>query len=315
MPAVLIPALPPANSYLRVATPATSPVGPPERAALLLQPTEEAARYLVRSERSEFLAGQVRRTGLEIALEVRVAPHGTNWQLSLRAAPPDLQKPNLTAFDQLAILLSELYAHLDVEAAPTGELLRLLNLPAIRQAWPGIQASLRRSYPPPSDLLDGLVADVTRQLARPEGLWPSLSYNYAYAALLGNFYQQPFATDHTYARPKGFPQFYDGLDLRFRETLRLAPAEAGDPDHVVLHLTGAPDRPAMRLEAIAATIQAVLSSKEPVVAEEIQFAYQATHRLGRHTGLPAAVELTVRCTYRELYRKEYHLTIHSLPSV
>jgi hypothetical protein len=95
-----------------------------------------------------------------------------------------------------------------------------------------------------------LLPDVARQLARPDGLYTSLSYNYAYAALLGDFYRQPFETGRAYTRLRVFPGFYDGLDLHFTETLRLAPAEAADPGRVVLHLAGAAHRPAMQLAAI-----------------------------------------------------------------
>jgi len=71
----------------------------------------------------------------------------------------------------------------------------------------------------------------------------------------------------------------------------------------------------MQVEAIATRIQAALGRPEAVVAAEIRFAYEATHCLVQDTGLPATVELTVSCTYRDCYRKEYHLTIQSAPTL
>lgn len=89
------------------------------------------------------------------------------------------------------------------------------------------QEPLRR-YPAPSELLDQLVAGVNRQLARPAGLWPSLAYDYLYAALPDDFYQQPFETTHQYVGPKVFPQFFEDLDLHFIESRQLAPADGPD---------------------------------------------------------------------------------------
>jgi hypothetical protein len=298
--------------YLRVASGGSSSVQPPM--LLLRQAVPREVRYRVQVERSEFTGGPVRPLSLATTLGLRVLPHAANWQCRLRAGPADLQKPDPTSFDEIALLLSGLYAELVVETAPTGEHLRLLNLPAVRQRWAGIEQALRRRYPAPSEVLAVLLPDVARHLAHPDGLYASLSYNYAYAALLGDFYQQPFAVGRAYTRPRGFPGFYDGLDLHFTETLLLAPADPDHPGRVVLHLVGAAHLPAMRLAAIAARIQEALGHSETVVAEEIIFAYQATHCLAQPTGLPLTVELTVSCTYRDRYHKAYSLTIQATPS-
>jgi len=156
---------------------------------LLRHAVPEEARYTVQVERSEFTGGPIRRTNLTMVLGLRILPYADNWQISLRAEAVELLKPDLTAFDKIALLVNRLYARLELEAAPTGELLRLLNHEEVGQRWPEIEQELRQKYPEPSDVLAALLHDVPQQLAYPDGLWDSLSYTYLYAALLGDFYQ------------------------------------------------------------------------------------------------------------------------------
>lgn len=197
--------------------------------------------------------------------------------------------------------------------APTGGLRRLTNGAAIQQRWSGIGQELRHRYSADSQVVATLLAGVGRQLAAPAGLWPSLPANYLYAALPGDFYQQGFDSEHQYARPKAFPQFFDGQALYFTETLRLAPPEAVASGPTVLHLTGTPDPAAPNLAAIAAAVQAALGPEAAaVLPADLRLAYAATHEFDQRTGLPTAVDLTVSCTYRDLYHKEYSLTIASI---
>lgn len=152
------------------------------------------------------------------------------------------------------------------------------------------------------------MAGVERQLAQPTGLEPSLAYDYLYAALPGNFYQQPFDTAYQYVGVKGFPQFFAGLDLHFTETRRLAPADGSG--QTVLRLAGTIDPVTTDLAAVARHLGAALGCAADPDPAGLQFAYQATHRLLPATGLPTAVDLTVSCTFPAgQYRKEYHLRI------
>ena len=288
------------------------PQSAPHQVLLALQPTKKPATYAVRSEWAEFVAGSTHRTILEKTVSLRVEPHEGRWRLHLRTQPPRLTKGDQTFFDEMGLLLAGLYADLVLEAAPTGALLGLANPGEARARWPQVPAELHRRYPTSSDMLDQLVAGVDRQLARPEGLWPSLAYDYLYAALPGNYYQQPFETNSRYVSRRVFPEFFEGLALHFTETLRLAPAN--DPTQAGLHLSGTIDPVATDLAAVARHIEAALGRPTAVAPAEVGFAYAATHRFGVDTGLPAAVVLTVSCTYQDQYRKEYHLAIEATPS-
>jgi len=266
-------------------------------------------RYAVHSSWAETVGGAARRTRLERTADLHVTAHPAGWQLLLRTTAPRLQKPSLTAFEYLALQLADLYAELVFDAAPTGELRGLSNDTAIRQRWEQVQQTLARKYPADSEVVAALVTGVGRHLARPAGLWPSLPYNYLYAALPGSFYQQPFETNSQYTRPRAFPQFFDGLALHFTETLRLASPD--DLAHVVLALTGPLDPAATNVAAVAARVEAVLGT--PVAPADLRVAYAATHCFDRRTGLPTRAELTVSCAYQDRYHKEYHLLLTAIP--
>lgn len=304
---------PPLRHSVREAVALSHPEPAPRRVLLTLRPTPEPVAYAIRSEWPEFVAGEARRTPLEKTVGLRVRPHEDRWHLGLRTSAPRLGTPDPTFFDEMALLLAELYADLVLEAAPTGQLLSLANQPEVRAAWVRVRQELLRRYPAPSELLNQLVAEVDRQLAQPVGLWPSLAYDYSYAALPGDFYQQPFETTHQYVGPKVFPQFFEGLDLHFVESRRLAPAD--EPNQAALRLTGAIDPVATDLAAVAQRIQTALRLPVAPAPGEVRLAYEATHRFETSTGLPMAVALTVSCTYHDQYRKEYHLAIEADSSV
>lgn len=295
------------SGYLRVAS-QSRPELINHRISLVLRPSLTETWYSVHSGWADFGTGTAGRTRLARTVGLRGVPDGRGWHLALRTQDSRLTKASSTPFDDIAQRLTGLYAELLLEAAPTGELLGLLNAPDIRQHWARIRQELLDHHPAAGELLAGLVADVDRQLAQPEGVWPSLPYNYFYAALLGSFYQQPFEANSRYARPRVFPQFFDGLDLHFTETLRLAP-DQDDPAQALLLLHGVLDPQATAVAAVAERIRVALGSPVPVEPEEVLVAYHATHCLLKSTGLPVAVELTVSCTYRDLYHKEYYLTI------
>jgi len=279
---------------------------------LALHPLPGETCYALHSAWAEAVGGSARRTRFQRLLGLRVAAAGERLHLTLRALAPPVQQPEPTAFEALALPLARLYAELVLAAAPTGEWQGLLNEEAIRQVWATIRGELLATYPASSQVVAELIAGTDQHLASPAGLGLSLPYDYAYAALLGNFYQQPFDTQHHYWQAKEFPNFFDALALHFAETLRLAPAD--DPAQVTLHLGGELDRAATDVAAIAAYVQATLGLPAAIDPAEVQATYQATHTLLRATGLPLAVKLTVRCTYREQYCKEYYLTISPQPA-
>jgi hypothetical protein len=274
---------------------------------LALQPTPEEVSYAVRAEWSEFVAGKRQLIGLEKTVGLRLTQSEAARQLALRTSPPVLHKPDRNSFDELGLRLADLYADLLLALAPTGEPRALVNHAAVRARWAHLRQELTSRYPVPSEVVATLVAGVDRQLVRSAGLAPSLSYDYLYAALPGGFYGQPFATDCQYTRAKTFPQFFDGLDLHFAETLRLADADPSG--QVVLRLRGALDAAATDVAAVAERLRGRLGQQAAVAAADVLFSYEATHAFGPGTGLPAEVRLTVRCTYQDLYCKEYHLVI------
>ena len=291
--------------------PGPRPEVPAYRVALALRPGAEPARYAVQSSWAEAGAGPTRRTRLERAVDLRVAARPGGQLLTLRTTAPRLKQPARTAFDDMALLLADLYAELVFDLAPTGELRGLANGAAIGQQWAHVRQALARQYPTDSEVVAALVAGVSRQLARPAGLWPSLPYDYLYAALPGSFYQQPFETTCRYVRPRVFPQFFDGLALHFTETLRLAAPAAPGP--VELAVTGTIDPVATDVAAVAARIRAALGPGPAVAPEDVRFAYAATHCFARDTDLPTHVRLTVSCAYQEVFYKEYHLVVQALP--
>lgn len=291
-------------------TPVPQPTVFNNQTTLVLRPPLQAVTFAVESSWAETIAGAARRTRLHRTVDVHATAQATGWALTLRTTAPRLKKPALTAFDKIALLLTGLYEELVFDTAATGELRGLANTAAIRARWAQMQPELARQYPAGGHVIEALVAGVRQQLARPAGLWPSLPYNYLYAALPGSFYGQPFESNSQYCRPKVFPQFFDGLALAFTETLRLAQADT--PAQVLLRLTGALAPGPTDLTAVAAHVGAALGPRHSVAPEELRFAYAATHCFVKSTGLPAHVELTVSCAYQDLYHKEYHLVIQSL---
>ncbi|WP_046245618.1 hypothetical protein [Hymenobacter terrenus] len=273
---------------------------------LALRPTTAEIAYTIRSEWAEFVVGDRRLTSLEKTVGLHLTQAETKWQLRLRTSASVLHKADRTSFDEIGLRLADLYADLELALAPTGKLVGLVNHAAIRARWAGLRQELASRYPEPSALVDALVAGVDRQLAHPAGLESSLAYDYLYAALPGSFYAQLFADNCQYTRARTFPQFFDGLALHFIETLRLA--DAGPSGQVVLRLRGTLDAAATDVAAVAEYLRATLGQSAAIAPADVLFSYEATHSFAPGTGLPAEVHLTVRCAYRELYCKEYHLT-------
>ncbi|WP_310394849.1 hypothetical protein [Hymenobacter sp.] len=301
---------PRAGAPLWAAAPHPRPAaGLSHRLTLALRPIPAEARYAVCTEWTEFVAGDRQRSRLARTVGLRVAAHPGGWRLALRTEALGLDTPDPTAFDEIGLLVGGLYADLVFDLAPTGALLALVNHADIRAGWPRLRQALRQRYPTPSALLDGLETAVARRLARPAGLWPSLALDYLYAALPGNFYAQAFDAGQPYTAPRAFPQFFDGLGLCFLETLRLAPPDPAAPDRARLHLTGAPDPAGPDADGAAAAARVAAALGIAVAPAEVRRTYAATHDFALSTGLPTAVELTVRCAYRDLYCKEYHLTV------
>lgn len=291
-----------------LATPHLLPTFPTHQLLLRLLPPSDEVAYQAEVSWTETVGGSTQRTRLNQPFVLHGVPHGPHWHLTLCAQPPRLREAGSSSFDEVTLILAELYASLVLEVAPTGELLGLANLPEIRQTWQTIKATVARKYEAASEMLDILVRNTDYHLARPDGLLESLRYNYLHAALLGTWYQQPFEAGRLYTQPKAFPEFFAGHDLCFTQALRLAPTPS--PEYAVLELTGTSDRQLTPLDAIAEHIRATLGRPlDSVKPDDLQLTYTATHRLRHSTGLPAAVELTVRCAYFDLYYKEYYLTI------
>jgi len=314
----VVPINQPVNSPWET-TPAPWPEVINQRVVLALRPLPDETPYVVRTGWAETVAGYASRNWVEKTVRLRVAQAGDNaLRLRLRLQDVRLVKRHQSAFDDLAELLAGLYADLVLDASPTGELRGLANHEEIRRTWQRLRQELARRYPVPSEVVAALVAGIDQQLAQPSSLAPSLPLDYLYAALPGCFYQQPFETNSRYARPRAFPEFFDGLALHFTETLRLAPLEvltpAAEPPAPVLHLTGTLDGTATDVGAVAARIQATLGTAHAVRPEDLRLTYEATHRFAKNTGWPTAVALTVRCAYQDMYDKEYHLTLHQLPA-
>ena len=83
-----------------------------------MQPTKESTAYAVRSEWTEFVAGERRLSRLTRTVGLRVAARPDGWQLALRTEALALDEPTSTAFDEIGRLVGGLYADLVLDPAP-----------------------------------------------------------------------------------------------------------------------------------------------------------------------------------------------------
>lgn len=279
---------------------------------LRLRPPAKGLTYASTTTWEEFAAGTICQTStLRQELTLSGQPPPAGGTLTVQASPPLREPPGNPEppepLELLAQRLAVLYDQLELAVAPSGQLLAVLNHAQIAQRWQTLRAELAAGQLPADAMTPYLLDFCDRQLADPARLLRSLAFDYRYAALVGDFYDQPLGGPTPAPRPpQVFAQFFAGGGLWFSQALTTEPATGG----VVLHVRGTLD--AARTDVAAITRQ--LAARLPAGAElpALRGHYTATHELEAATGLPRRVELTVAARLGEYYNKQYHLLLERL---
>lgn len=285
---------------------------------LELGPLPVAQAYVVSSFWEERLAdGVVQRTSIEKTFRLSATRHPGHIVLSYAATgPPTLRKPDLTALEKAMLLLSDLYQRLELQVAPDGQLLAVLNQAEVQQTWERVRTELIQRSGGEDAVTNLLLSGIDEQLQQPQSLLASLRYDYLFGFLLKNIYQQRFESDRRYEQAQIMPHFFAGVDLWCWERLELALPPA--PGRVALYLSGTLDRDRTELAAVtqqmlaAQAAAAGQSPAAPLVAAnpaDLCFAYDATYDVDVATGWPVSVEASIRCWLPAMYSKEYFLRL------
>lgn len=261
--------------------------------------------------------GAVQRNAIEKSF--RLSAWSAAGHLLVRyaaTAPPTLRKPDLTALEKAVLLLADLYQHLELQVAPDGQVMAVLNEGEVGQTWQRVRAELLGRTGGEDEITQLLLAGVEEQLRQPGSLLASLRYDYQFAFLLKNIYQQRFESHRRYGQALVLPAFFAGVDLWCWERLALRPAAA--PGRVALHLSGELDRERTDVAAVVHQMlaaQAAAGGEPPAAASvaDLRFAYEAAYEVDELTGWPVSVEASVRCWLPNLYSKEYFLRLELAP--
>jgi hypothetical protein len=285
---------------------------PPVRLALRALPT--ALAYASLSFWEERVPGEVKRTTIEkdISLTATVQPGYLRVDYT---ATPALRKPDLSSFERVLLLLAELYSHLELHVAPTGQLAAVGNQGEVQQTWARVKQELALRSGGDDDFTQVLAAGLDEQLGRPGAVLASLRFDYFFGFLLQNIYGQQFESSARYGQARCFPRFFAGTDLWFWERLELAEPTA--PARVAVRLTGILDEAQTDLVAVAQELVAAQQLAVPAgpalplpAPKALRFAYEATAELDAATGWPLLVEASVRCGVADAsYSKEYFIRI------
>lgn len=282
----------------------------------------DGVAYVQNSYREERLGGTVQRTSIEKEYTLAWEPQANGRAVAMYAAtaPPVLKKADLSDMEQIGLLLSGLYQRLELEASPAGKLLALRNHAEVSQAWAGLRQELIRRSGGEDELTKQLIAALDAQLQRPQALFASLAYDYAYAFLLPNVYQQRFESGFRYEQARQFPQFFADTDLWFQERLEVGAPAA--PGRVTLALSGRLDTARTDVAAVARQVDAARgaaagsappsrffspTSVVPTDPAALRCAYDATYEFDATTGWPVTLEASVRCRVGDDYCQEYFL--------
>ena len=244
-----------------------------------------------------------------------VRPTAAQARLTYRATAPTWQKPATSVLERALLLLAELYQHLEFVATSTGRLLALRNHADLLATWQRVQEELVRRSGGEDEITQILLTSLAARLQEPATVLASLRYDYAFAFLVPDFYEQPFATDHWYEQPREFAHFFADTNLWFRERLEVAAPDAAG--RCTLHLRGQLDETRTDLRAVAARLNEALAATghSPLVPlPPVRATFEATCLLDAATGWPVQTEVVVRCEAGSDYSKEYFLRLEQLPS-
>ena len=262
-------------------------------------------------------AGRVQRTTIEknLTLSYELLFNGMG-RLTYLAAPPMLRKPDPSALEKALVLLASLYQRLELLVSADGQLLSLQNHAAILETWQAVQQEMVRRSGGEDEVTQVLLTSLSQQLQDPASLLESLRYDYAFALLLPDFYQQRFESGYRYEQLRVFPRFFADADLWVSEQLEVGAPAA--PGQATLHLRGTLDASRTDLAAVAQQVDAERAAagaaSPPTDPAALHAGYEATYQLDQATGWPLALDASVWCQAGSAYRKEYFLRLEQLPT-
>ncbi len=286
---------------------------------VILRATPPAGvRYALTSFWEERHTGRVQRTTVEKELTLHYVPPATGpAHLIYLATDAAIRKPDPTAFEKALVALAALYQHLELEVAPTGQLLALRNHAAILQTWQAVQQELVRRSGGADEITQLLLASVDDLLQNPAHFLVSLRRDYAFGWLLPDFYGLRLESGWRYTQPRCFARFFGGADLWFDERLELVSAPAVGP--VTLRLHGSLDLTRTDLPAVARQVEAErLAAGATAPATDpttVRGELEATYQLDQATGWPLALDASVYCQAGAEYRKEYFFRLEQLAAL
>ena len=299
------------SDTLPSAAPMLAPTWAP---TLALRPPAEACAYAAALTWESYVNGAYQHATVHKQLTLRAEPNAAGYAVEICSLPPVLATPaDPEALAQLAGRLAALYARVLVQAAPTGEVVALLNHAEVLETWARLAPALRAATTEDDQVTTTLLAFVDRQLQTPAGFLRSLDHDYLYQALLPALYNQPLGRADHPGRPRRFAHFFDKVALCFSEHVRVEPGEAPEP--LTLRLHGTLDAQTTDVAAIERRIAKEFQTSSPAgtpvpaVIPPPRFQYEATYVVARDTGLPQRVALNVSARAGLLYNKEYTLAL------
>lgn len=294
-----------------------SGTAPPVRFRLAPTPAGGLAYQLVSYWEERCRTAAQRNTFTKTITLDWMRPTATTAHLTYRATTPTWQKPATSVLERALLLLADLYRHLELAAAPTGHLLALRNHADLLAAWQQVREELVRRSGGEDEITQILLTSLAARLQQPATVLASLRYDYAFAFLLPDFYEEPFSPHHWYEQPREFAHFFADTNLWFRERLEVATPAPDTAGHYTLHLRGQLDESRTDLLAVAKRINEALQATgqpPPATPQPIQANFEATYLLDAITGWPVRTEIVVRCEAGSDYSKEYFLRLEQLPS-
>lgn len=283
---------------------------------LHLRPQPEAAVYEARITWEAYANGEYQRTTISKEITLRVAATAAGFAFAMHTSPPTLTKPeDLEPLENMALRLASLYEHVEVQAAPTGEVTGLLNYEALRQTWTQLAQSLRAATVAHEEVSEAILGFLDRQLQNPAQVLASLRHDYLYQVLLPGCYEQPLGEPTALPQLRQFANFFDKTSLWFTETTTVQ--AAAEPGHFVLRRHGPLDAQRTDVAAVVRLIDQALclasppvgTAPLPAILPAPHFHYEATYVLEAATGLLQRAALSLYARAGLLFNKEYTLTL------
>jgi|GEM_PF-6924067 len=268
-------------------------------------------RYAVTARWGESCRGRYTHNATHRQLAVTVAPLAEALAVTVAwVAPPVLDKTQPVPFDAVTLRLAELYRRVVVRASPSGQLLELLNQPEIAHTWAAVRQQLcaEREH---DAVATGLCEALDDRVRDGAALLRTLPADYFFPLFFKNVYGQAFDHNHAYAQPVGFSHFFADVPLAFVETMTYPPTD-DLTDTATLRFAGVVDESFTNRPAIAQAVAERLETGASVTGDDLRFAYTATHRVHKATGLPVAIDAAVACWAGTAYKKDYTLTVRPL---